>query len=250
MHTDDDDGDLGDVAMPGFIDILSSVITVFMFFMLITSAVMFFMSMAMKSHTQEETRKETQNHMSEEAQALVKRVQAGEISMKDMMARLEDMKHDNPTAPAVATPATTSDPDPVTSPPPEDTQAIAQDARVTFSKSTAQTTATGNDLHDMTIVFTDRGISVTDDTAKSLSAFLAQLKAANGNKPISVELDVPDNPSAPTLSISREVALGRTLNVRNILLQNKLKAGDISIHTVPPETFKDGYDWVRVHVRS
>jgi len=52
-----EDGDLNEVAMPGFVDILSSVITVFMFFMLITSAVMFFLSLQIKKNAVEEIKK-------------------------------------------------------------------------------------------------------------------------------------------------------------------------------------------------
>ena len=55
-----DEGDLGDVAMPGFVDILSSVVTVFMFFMLITSVTMFFLSLKMKKTVVAESKKEAQ----------------------------------------------------------------------------------------------------------------------------------------------------------------------------------------------
>ena len=80
------DGDLNAVAMPGFIDILSSVITVFMFFMLITSAVMFFLSMKIKKDAQEEVKQAKDDAKKKEAEAK----DAMTKEMKDLLEKLKN----------------------------------------------------------------------------------------------------------------------------------------------------------------
>ncbi len=243
MNIDEGDGDLSDVAMPGFIDILSSVITVFMFFMLITSAIMFFMSLAMKKSLVDESRKQTESKVSQEVQEYVHKVETGEITLKDLTAKLEQIKEGQPATPTPTTvsPASAS----------ADVQTDnAQQGRATFSKGGNQTVSMGSNSGEMVIVFADKGIAVSQDTTKSLASFVEGIKANAKGKPVSIELEVPDNPDATTLSVAREIGLGRMLNVRNVLLTNKLAASNISIHNVPAQSYGTSYDWVRVHVRQ
>jgi hypothetical protein len=228
-----EDGDLGDVAMPGFIDILSSVITVFMFFMLITSAIMFFLSLQMKKNLEQESHKEAKTEASRDVQDLIKKLKSGEVSV-------DQLASDTP-----ATPDSQAQPQAQNQPQPSN---AVQQTPLSFGKSEIQEIKSDTAYNEMVIIYTDRGITVSDDTRKKVMEFINSLEKKSNGKPLSIAIDVPDNPTAPTLSVSREIALGRTLNLRNVFLSDKKTNHNISIHTVAALAYNNSYDWIKIHV--
>jgi hypothetical protein len=225
----DGEGDLNDVAMPGFIDILSSVITIFMFFMLITSAIMFFMSIQMKKASLNEGKKQAETEASEQLQDYVKKLQSGEMTVEQLNQALNGSGGATGDSSAA------------------NTAIQSQQLHATFSQNDSQT-VTASDTNDLVIIFKDNGISVSQDTVKSVDDFIDNLQKKAAGKALSVDLMAPDNPGAATISVSREVALGRALNLRNIVLKQKITGRDIKFHNVPPEAYGNSYDWVRIHV--
>ena len=122
-------------------------------------------------------------------------------------------------------------------------------SRLSKSDQNQQSTITSPGSDDLLIIFGSYGISVTDETVKTITAFIEKQTQKTGKTP-KIVLEASDNPTAVSASLSRESELGRTLNVRNVLLDKKVAPQDIMIHNVEPRQENNTYDWVRIHVQK
>lgn len=234
----DDEGDLGDVAMPGFVDILSSVITVFMFFMLITSVTMFFLSVKMKKSVMEESKKEAQSAASKELEAYLKKLEAGEISLEELKAKAAgeqavqqlSVKNTYLTESLQAS------------------EEALQKTRAAMGKTQNQKTETSTDNTSLVIIYDESGITVNPETTRIIKEFIVRLMQDPGFKDKALLLETPDNPAATTQSLSRELSLGRSLNVRNVLLLQDVFAERVKISNVPAELHSNTYNWLRIRL--
>lgn len=259
------DGDLNAVAMPGFIDILSSVITVFMFFMLITSAVMFFLSMKIKKDAQEEVKQakddakkkeaEAKDAMTKEMKDLLEKLKNNQITIEQlsqMIAAAADKKggqDDSDQKKSGASASNAQSQSTANSERPADQN--GEQALSKFSKSAGEGQKSSVDAqsNDMIITFSKNSISVTDQTAKVIDAYLDGYEKRTGKTASKVTLESSDNPDSSGTSLAREVELGRTLNVRNVLLDKKVAPEGITIkNNIAPVQQNGTYDWVKIHV--
>lgn len=237
MHANDE-GNLDDVAMPGFVDILSSVITVFMFFMLITSVTMFFLSVKMKKSVVEESKKEAQSDAAKELQDYLKRLEAGEISLEELKAKAAgqqvvqqlSVKNTYLTESLQAS------------------EEALQKTRAAMGKTQNQKVETSPDNASLIIVYDESGITVNPETTKIIKEFIIRLAQDPGFKDKTLLLESPDNPAATTQSLSRELSLGRSLNVRNVLLLQDIAAERVKISNVPAELHNNTYNWLRIRL--
>ena len=270
------DGDLNAVAMPGFIDILSSVITVFMFFMLITSAVMFFLSMKIKKEAQEEVRnarkasqaegEAAKNRMYQEIQGIIDRFRRGEITVDDMSELIESATSKRSDSPDALNGHAHANGDPDGKMKPSGTAKTTSQSSVSaeslanhldeqalakFNKSEdGQQFRVDEKTGDMVIIYGVNSISVTEQTANAVRDYIQKLREKNGGDPTKIVIQTTDNPLAPSASLSREMQLGRSLNLRNVLLDKKVSPDKISIYNTPAERVGGGYDWVKIHVEK
>jgi len=237
MHAGDE-GDLGDVAMPGFVDILSSVVTVFMFFMLITSVTMFFLSLKMKKTVVEESKKEAQINASKELADYLRKIQSGEISLQELSAKVDDKsqirklsqrnEHLNESLTAA--------------------EQQVQQMRSTLGKSVEQKVEMSQGSSELVILYDDNGITVSAATKKQIQSFLETIAKNPALKGKNLALEAPDNPNAPTLSVAREIALGRALNVRNVLLLADRAADQVIVSNVVGQKYNNTYNWLRIRI--
>jgi hypothetical protein len=237
MHADDE-GDLGDVAMPGFVDILSSVVTVFMFFMLITSVTMFFLSLKMKKNVMEESKKEAQSDAAKELNAYLKKLEAGEITLEELKARAAGQQAVQQLS-VKNTYLTESL---------QASEEALQKTRAAMGKTQNQKVETSLDSTDLIIIYDESGITVNPDTIKIIKEFITRLKQDPTFKDKTLLLESPDNPAATTQSLSRELSLGRSLNVRNVLLLEDVFAERVKISNVPAELHNNTYNWLRIRL--
>lgn len=279
-----DGEDLNEVAMPGFVDILSSVITVFMFFMLITSAVMFFLSMQIKKNAIEEVKKaqedarkkesETRSQTTEVIQKLISQLQKGEITVEQMSQKVAGMSDkgtkggtsDSDKSGESKSNKNAGEADSVKTASPNASSSTSQNQSTTsgqitvqdnqqsmdkFSKSDEndQQTLIDQNSQDLVIIFGHGDVSVTDKTAKMIEAYVKSLKDKYGEN-VSIELESSNDPTSNSSSIAREAELGRTLNVRNVLLDKKVVPQSISVHDVEAVKESGTYDWVKIHVKK
>jgi len=240
MEANDDD--FSAIAWPGFVDILSTVIMMFLFFVMIVSIVMYSMSMDFKKTVQAESEKEVKERVSEEVQRYAEKFKESNLtpdSIKtlyeyeqeveklteenaELQKKIEELK----TAPT--------------------TGIVAQAGAGMAAAGTEQTTEASKD--SFTILFDDNAISLSESTIDAVKAFA---KAAIGsNKKLRVTIMAGDNPNAATVSIAREMGLARALNVRNVFLLAEVPSANISVKYIDAEKFKDSYNWIRIKVEG
>lgn len=237
MHANDE-GDLDDVAMPGFVDILSSVITVFMFFMLITSVTMFFLSVKMKKSVVEESKKEAQSDAAKELQDYLKRLEAGEVTLEELKAKAAGQQAVQQLS-VKNTYLTESL---------QASEEALQKTRAAMGKTQNQQVETSQDSTSLIIIYDDSGITVNPETTKIIKEFITRLAQDPTFKEKTLLLESPDNPTATTQSLSRELSLGRSLNVRNVLLLQDVFAERVKISNVPAELHNNTYNWLRIRL--
>ncbi len=237
MHADDE-GDLGDVAMPGFVDILSSVVTVFMFFMLITSVTMFFLSVKMKKSVMEESKKEAQSDAAKELNEYLKKLEAGEITLEELKTKAAGQQAVQQLS-VKNTYLTESL---------QASEEALQKTRAAMGKTQNQKVETSIDSTSLIIIYDESGITVNPDTTKIIKEFITRLKQDPNYKDKTLLLESPDNPAATTQSLSRELSLGRSLNVRNVLLLEDVFAERVKISNVPAELHNNTYNWLRIRL--
>ncbi len=237
MHADDE-GDLGDVAMPGFVDILSSVVTVFMFFMLITSVTMFFLSVKMKKSVMEESKKEAQSDAAKELNEYLKKLEAGEITLEELKTKAAGQQAVQQLS-VKNTYLTESL---------QASEEALQKTRAAMGKTQNQKVETSIDSTSLIIIYDESGITVNPDTTKIIKEFITRLKQDPTFKDKTLLLESPDNPAATTQSLSRELSLGRSLNVRNVLLLEDIFAERVKISNVPAELHNNTYNWLRIRL--
>ncbi len=233
-----DEGDLGDVAMPGFVDILSSVVTTFMFFMLITSVTMFFLSLKMKKTVVEESKKEAQQNASKELADYIRKIESGEVSLEELSQKMDDkdkirklsQRNEHLTESLTAA------------------EQEVQQMRSTMGKSKEQQVAKGSSNTELVILFDDNGITISDDTKKRINSYLETIRKNPAYTNKQILLEAPDNPNSATLSVTREIALGRALNVRNVLIMADMPTEQMKVSNVGAEKYNESYNWLRIRV--
>ena len=234
----DNEGDLGDVAMPGFVDILSSVLTVFMFFMMLTAAIMFMLTIELKKNLVEEKKKEIEKTISKELAEYLRKIESGEIDLSDLKNKSEEnvvLKEEK---------------EDLTQDLSQAVQRVArlQDNQMVFSKVAEISSSQTENPTEFIILYRESGISISPDTQRNIADFVQKLKEEHPGKELKIVLEAPDDPESPTLTLSRQLVLGRTMNVRNALLGGKAAPKEITIKNLPPSQIKDSYQWVRIRV--
>jgi hypothetical protein len=236
----DTEGDLGDVAMPGFVDILSSVLTVFMFFMMLTAAIMFMLTLELKKNLVKEKQDALQQAVSQEVKDYIEQIKSGKIDIADVKKKAEQstvLKEEKEELSSDLSKAV---------------QQISrlQDNQMVFSKVAELSASQTENPTQFIILYRESGISISEETQKSIADFVDKIKKQNPDKKVSIVLEAPDDPNAPTLTLSRQLVLGRTMNVRNALLGGKANSEDISIRNLPPSLLQESYQWVRIRVET
>jgi hypothetical protein len=231
----DTEGDLGDVAMPGFVDILSSVLTVFMFFMMLTAAIMFMLTIELKKNLV----KEKEKAVSQELTEFMEKIKSGEIDVSDLKKKAEQ------------TVVLQEEKEELTSDLSNAVQQVArlQDNQAVYSRAAEISSSQTDDPSEFVILYREMGISISVETQAKIAEFVKKLRRENPGKKIKILLEAPDDPNSATLTVSRQVVLGRTMNVRNALLGGKANPQEILIQNLSPEKIKDSYQWVRIRVQ-
>lgn len=124
-----------------------------------------------------------------------------------------------------------------------------QESVAKFKKSDAsQEAKVDAKSQEMIITFNQNAISLTDDTVKNIGTFLEKYKDKDGKISGKVTLESSVDVNAPGSTQAKEAELGRNLNVRNTLLNNKADPANISIKNVDPSQQEGTYNWVKIHV--
>ena len=230
------DGDFSAIAWPGFVDILSTVIMMFLFFIMIVSIVMYVMSMEFKKTVEKEGEQKVATQVTEELSKYADMLSSGEITIEELKNQIDARKEIKQLSRENVKLVKENT---------ELTDAIEQ-IKADLASGLVQTVSEAQD--GFVIFFERNDISLSPETSDAVKKYVT--KRIEGKDPAKVQviLMAGDNPHAPTISVSRELGLARTLNIRNTILGLAIPAQNIAVKYTTPESIEKSYNWVRIKV--
>jgi len=213
--------DMASIAWPGFVDILSAVIIMFVFFVMVIVVVLYIYTIKFTATVEqqaqqriEETikninRPENLDELEKEKSKTIEEIKLLEEQKKEIQQEVSSLKDER------------------------------QDLISGASKSTFQDIVVNED--EIVILFEHNAVTLTENIVNKIKEFLK-----NVPKPSAVVIKSGDNPLVVTQSNSREINLSRMMNLRNIVLSSGYKSNQISVRYVEKEKIKGNYNWVKL----
>ncbi len=218
---DDDGEDLGAIAWPGFVDILSSVIIMFVFFVMIVASALYFHIIIFKSKVLSEESKSisaqaTAQELATTNRSLMKKIE----DMTEKMKLLEKINEEN------------------------EIQLYKEDSE--FAESIDQKLKIDPDTQSLIVFFGSDSISVTKPNQKTVIATMEQYIAQYSGPGTQVTLESNKNPDSINDVISRRLSVARMLNVRNLFLETDIPPNQIIPRVTEGEAIDGTHNWVKI----
>ncbi len=212
--------DLGAMAWPGFVDILSSVIIMFVFFVMVVASALYFHIIIFKSKIMSQIEGQIESvGLSTSEEALQEEIKELKLKLKTM----EQVEEEN--------------------------EIKLYQQHTKFAESKNQTFIEDVQERSFVLFFGKDSISVTEENYTKLDALIKKHVGELGADNTAVEIVAATDPGAANDVVAKEIALARMLNVRNLFLE-----GDIPLDQLQPtisgdEKIEDTYNWVKVTFR-
>ena len=217
----DEDEDLASMAWPGFVDILSSVIIMFIFFVMVVASALYFHIIIFKSKILAEISESTSASSKMEELATTNRSLTKKIQeMTEDMKILEQINKDN------------------------EIQLFKEDSG--FAESVEQQITVDEVSKTITVFFGTDSISITKNSQIEISAFIDKYSNVTAEKNMTVKVISNKNPDSLSDIVSRRLAVARMLNVRNIFLETAIPKNSIDAKIVEQEKENNTYNWVQI----
>jgi len=223
MSHDGDADDVSNITWPGFVDIMSSTILMFIFFVLITSVALYFHTITYKSKLLAQVQEMAKAESKETTQDISKENQ-------QMKEKIEEITQENQSLAAKVTAY-------------ED---IIKKTDADFALSKDQKVDISLDNSSITIFFGKDAISLTEESIKLMDEFLKKFLTTNNPQNVKVYITGSKNPQALTESLARRLVLARMLNTRNAFLKTAIPKDKIFVNMVDDEKIEDTYNWVKI----
>lgn len=204
--------DIESIAWPGFVDILSATIMMFMFFVLITAVALFF-------HTLFFTGKLDSTAPTETVEQVKQKVVELEEENEELRQQIYGLNQ----------------------------KALEIDAQFSESQGDQKFTISEDGM-TFVIFFGSNSITVNENTAAEVKNFVDKAMAAHGPA-IAVSITAPKSRSNID-TVSRKVAIARILNTRNGILKTDLARDAISFHIVQPVSIENDPDWAMIEIKK
>lgn len=244
MPGDRRDDDAGAIAWPGFVDILSSVMIMFLFFMLITSIVMYGLNIQFREEMKKQNEQKLSELASEELREKLKELLSGDETVEELLKKLEDQMQMDNVAQVKEKLQQEND---VLANEVAELQKVVEQVQKDVSEGTEQATKVGED-NSLLIIFSNNDVSLSEQTTKVIDSYIEAISEKLKGKKFNVRILTSDNPNAASISLSREISLARSLNVRNVLLKQSVDSSAIEVNYSKPKSIDETYNWLKVMV--
>ena len=230
------DEDSGAIAWPGFVDILSAVIIMFVFFVMITAIVMFVMSVENKKQMEAESEKKVIEEVESLKQQLmvIQEMTPEQFTLQmQKAAKVQNLSEENQRL---------------------NEEIVSMNSEIKqlkadLAESKDQNTVLDEDNNEMIVLYNKNEMSLSPATKTMLEEFLKKNPRTGEGQP-RIVLETGDAPDSSSVSLMRELALARTLNIRNVMLEQEAVGADqISVTYTESEKIKDSYHWVKVKIQ-
>lgn len=223
MSGDSAEDDLSAIAWPGFVDILSSVIIMFVFFVMIVATALFFHVIIYKSKILAEIEAQIQAQTENKTRVFSEAIKVLEKQVQVVTKEKEVLEN-------------------IVS---EYEQEFYQ-TRAEFTESENQDLIYDQDKNEITIFFGRHAISVTEDIQTKLKDAIADYTAKFGKDNVSVRLESSINPGFEIKTTAKQVAVSRMFNVRNVFIDAEFPPKKLRPALVEGKEINETYHWVRV----
>lgn len=215
--------DMAAQAWPGYVDILSATVIMFVFFVMVIVVVLYLYSIKFTATVQQQAEQKIQ----ESIQQIETPETLGDLEKEKSkkVKEISDLEKQKQTIK-------------------QEVQALEKKVKqlsTGLEEGTEQSIIVND--KEIIVVFSDNAITLTNDTISSLTKFLELYPET-----IKIDITAGDNPLAVTQSSERQSILARMLNTRNVALEKGFEADQITINYVEPEQIENNYNWVRIRV--
>lgn len=215
--------DLSAIAWPGFVDILSAVIIMFVFFVMVTAVALYFHTITYKSKFKQQaefTNKEVVQV--ENNDDMAQRAKSLEKQLKVVTEEKESLEH------ILA-----------------DFQDEMYQMRAEFTESENQKVAIRKAAKEIIVFFGVDSISITQESDTAIKEYLRAELAANPN--MSIQL-ISNKPRTALNNVAQTLASYRLFNTRNIMLDMEMDTMKVKAKVVQDGDEEGSTHWVKIKV--
>jgi len=226
--------DIGAVAWPGFVDILSAVIIMFVFFVMITAIVMFVMSVQHKEAMESENEKKVQEEISNLKEQIVIESQSNpqEFALQvQKVTESQNLSEENEKLNEEI----------------QDLSATIKQLKADLAETKDQNAFLSDDQKSLVILYKNNEMSLSPAVETVIKDFINSNASETGIQS-KIVLETGDAPNASAVSVMRELALARTLNIRNVMLSENIDPSKVKVTYTGPEKVQDSYHWVKIRI--
>ena len=224
------DTDMAANAWPGFVDILSAVVIMFVFFVLIIAAVLYFYTITYKAKIEGRVTSEISRVF----------VEAEIIELKELKRENKELRNELKSKQTKISLGGGNS---------EVVTDNETEAAQSFGMQATEQRIITSDSDQSLVVFHDAGaITVDDESEAKITEFIDQMAKEHGGKNIEVVLTSPKTEFAATQSRAKRLAVARMLNVRNSLLDSDVDRVNIKVTVVESEQIEESDSWTRLKV--
>ncbi|MEM8499004.1 MAG: hypothetical protein AAF542_13335 [Pseudomonadota bacterium] len=213
----EDGADLAANSWPGFVDILSAVVIMFVFFVLVTASALYFHVITYTSKVSAEG---------------VVEVDVDEIPIEQVVDRLKEENSTLKTQLAGLV------------------EEIRQTEAQFRESGSEQDVDFEQDGSSLIIFYGKDSITLTEETREIVKNFIANNISKHGAEDLELVMSASKNKRSPIETISRKVAIARLMNVRNEFLETGLDKDAIYVKVENPTEIKGQYDWAKLQFRK
>ena len=226
----DSSSDMAANAWPGFVDILSAVVIMFVFFVLITAAVLYFYTITYTAKVEGQS-DEIVGTVEPEIASALKKVETLEQENEELREQIESSSSNSGGGEA-------------------EIESEQRDLSTqAFGQQDTDQAVLEIDQDNSLVIFHDAGAITVDETTEAkIDAFIDKMVSENGSDGIEIVLTSPKKADAVTQSRAQRLAVARMLNVRNALLKSSLDKKNLTLKVVENESIDESTDWTKMQV--
>lgn len=225
-----DDTDMAANAWPGFVDILSAVVIMFVFFVLIIAAVLYFYTITYKAKIEGKLTSEISRTF----------VEAEILELTELKRENKELRNELKTKETkISQGGGKSE---------VETENETEAAQSFGLQATEQKILT-SDIDRSIVLFHDTGAITVDEASESqITDFIEQMSQKHGYQNLEIVLTSPKTANAATQSREKRLAVARMLNVRNSLLDSDVDRANIKLTVVETEQIEESDSWTRLQI--
>lgn len=223
-----EEDDLEAMAWPGFVDILSSVLIMFVFFLMLTAVALAFHTALFKSKIKQEYAQKAEERVETEVKNTSADLMEENKQLKAMMAQMQQSAQSSEEAKREL-----------------ETRLDQMQQSATMIESVDQLVQI-EDPTSLIVFYGPDAISLTEKATEEIKKFLSQYAPDR----VTVTIMATRTNSNVVDDVARRVAVARMLNLRNVLIQYKVPTQKVNAKLVEGAPIDNKMDWVRMKVEQ